>query len=237
MELKHKLPGIWGCVICKIYSNINVDTLFRFSYGETNMHVKSWVLFSVIIGLLWGCEGSAPTYSTIRICDADRGCSDQPSNYTTFDPSTAIPDPDPDGRLQVLSAMAEQSSRAAFDLGLRYLRGDGIVRNSWNGLKWLRTAGDRGDIRAQSLLGRMYLTGFEETGADYNEAQRWLSMAADQGDRKATVLLEEAESLRNDEDQFQTALRRWREAHTRVYWRTVRCYGEWRDDYTAYILP
>ena len=38
---------------------------------------------------------------------------------------------------------------------------------------------------AAQALGRFYLVGLEEMGADPGEAERWLMMAADKGDKEA----------------------------------------------------
>ncbi|MGD1923427.1 MAG: tetratricopeptide repeat protein [Paracoccaceae bacterium] len=145
-----------------------------------------------------------------------------------------MPNPDPEGRLASLTLAAESDPRAAFDLGLRFMRGDGLRQNSWEAIRWMRDAGERGDLRAQMALGRLYLTGLEETGADYNEAQRWLSMAASRGDKESAELLKEAEAGRADEQAFQTRLRRWRSLYTHPYWYRIRYYGYWTPAYRYY---
>lgn len=176
---------------------------------------------------LAGCQTTASTPETIRICNSS-GCFDAPAGTATFDPSTAVPDEDPEGRLPSLLAAAEADPRAAYDLGMRYMRGDGIRRNPWEAIRWMRDAAERGDLRAQSALGRLYMTGLEETGPDYNEAQRWLSLASSRGDREAGRLLAEAEAARADEAAFQTQLRRWQQEQTATWWYQSRYYGGWR---------
>jgi TPR repeat protein len=178
------------------------------------------------LGLLAACQTTASDSETVRICDS-AGCYDAPAEIATFDPSRAGQDPDPEGRLPGLVAAAEADPRAAFDLGMRYMRGDGIRRNPYQAIRWMRDAGGRGDARAQSALGRLYMTGLEEMGPDYNEAQRWLSLAAAQGDREARTLLAEAEARRADEAAFQEELRRWREQYTQGYWYRTGYYGYW----------
>ena len=186
------------------------------------------------LGLLAACQTTASGPETVRICDSS-GCYDAPADTATFDASGAVPDPDPEGRLPGLVAAAEADPRAAFDLGMRYMRGDGIRRDPYQAIRWMRDAGARGDARAQSALGRLYMTGLEEMGADYNEAQRWLSLAVAQGDREARALLSEAEARRADEAAFQDELRRWREQYTRGYWYRTSYYGYWgRGRYRYY---
>ena len=182
---------------------------------------------------LFGCVEPAPSRDTVEICDSS-GCSERSTDSATFDPSQAVPNPDPEGRLPALVAAAEADPRAAFDLGIRYMRGDGIAQNSWQALEWMRNAGERGDLRAQKALGRLYLTGLEEMGADYNEAQRWLSMAAARGDKESAKLLKDAEAGRANEQAFQTSLVRWRQLYTHPYWYRSRYYGYWDPGYPYY---
>ncbi|MEL6220803.1 MAG: tetratricopeptide repeat protein [Pseudomonadota bacterium] len=161
---------------------------------------------------------------TIVLCN-DQGCGTAPKDIQTFDPTTSRPPEDPDGILPVLVAEAEQDPRAAFDLGMRYMRGDGIEQNSYQALRWMHDAAEMGDLRAQSALGRIYLTGLEEMGADYNEAHKWLTVAATRGDKEAAELARAAQAKRAEEQEFQTAIRRWREVYTRTYWYDQRYYG------------
>ena len=191
-----------------------------------------WVLGTCILVLV-GCVEPAPSTETVEICDSS-GCSERSSDSATFDPSQSVPDPDPEGRLPAMVAAAEADPRAAFDLGIRYMRGDGIGQNSWQALEWMRNAGERGDLRAQKALGRLYLTGLEEMGTDYNEAQRWLSMAAARGDKESAKLLKDAEAGRADEQAFQTALVRWRQLYTHPYWYRSGYYGYWDAGYPYY---
>ncbi|MBY8978115.1 sel1 repeat family protein [Rhodobacteraceae bacterium NNCM2] len=180
-----------------------------------------------------GCQTTNSNPDVVEVCDSS-GCRLQNKNVETFDPSASVPDPDPEGRLPALIAQAELDPRAAYDLGIRYMRGDGIRQNSYEALKWMRDAGERGDLRAQSALGRLYLTGLEEMGADYNEAQRWLSIAASRGDSEAKKLLAEAEAGRANEQYYQDQLRYWRNTYTYPYWYSGRYYGYWGPRYRRY---
>lgn len=190
------------------------------------------------LAILAGCQETGPQAvgpapESVVLCNSG-GCGVAPADIQTYDPASAVPDPDPEGRLPILIAEAEVDPRAAFDLSMRYMRGDGIRRNSWEAIKWMRDAAERGDLRAQGALGRLYLTGLEETGADYNEAQRWLSLAGSRGDREARRLAREAQDLRAEEQAFQTALRRWRQQYTYGYWYSSRYYGYWGAGYGRY---
>ena len=185
------------------------------------------------IAMVAGCVQPPPDPTLVEICDSS-GCRVQDDDVVTYDPAQAVPEEDPDGILPILEAEAEADPRAAFDLAMRYMRGDGIRQNSYKAVQWMREAGARGDPKAISALGRLYLTGLEEMGPDYNEAQKWLSMAAARGDREAATLLEEAEAGRTREQAYERALRRWRRGYTRPYWYSTRYYGHWRPGWRGY---
>ena len=72
-------------------------------------------------------EQLAPSSPTVRLCEGNN-CSEMPRNVQTFhgDPVN----PEAERRLAALTARAEADPRAAYDLGLRYLRGDGVERSS-----------------------------------------------------------------------------------------------------------
>lgn len=171
---------------------------------------------------------------TIRICDAS-GCSDRPRNTATFEAELAAqPDPAQDPRRLALEAMAEKDPRAAYDLGLRFFRGDGVKKDTYLAIKWMRDAGERGDFKAAQALGRFYLYGVEEMGSDPGEAERWLMMAADKGDKEAKKLLTQARKAREQAQsdyQWREMVRKngwlvgWYSGYAyRTYWRDGRWY-------------
>ena len=59
-----------------------------------------------------------------------------------------------------LEAMAAKDPRAAYDLGLRFFRGDGVKKDSYLAIKWMRDAGERGDFKAAQALGRLLRSAF-----------------------------------------------------------------------------
>ena len=122
------------------------------------------------IALLAACA-QPPKPEVVRICDS-AGCSDRPADSASFDADAAVPDPDPDGRIAALEALARDDPRAAYDLGLRFFRGDGVRQDSYKALQWMRDAAERGDLNAQKAVGRLYLTGLEEMGSDPREAEK-----------------------------------------------------------------
>lgn len=166
--------------------------------------------------LVMSCAAMAQTPAkTIRICD-DKGCSDRPRDSATFDP-TVDTNPEQTRRLAALTELARKDPRAAYDLGLRHYRGDGVEQNSYLAIQWMRDAAGRGDLPAQSALGRFYLAGLEEMGSDPAEAEKWLALAADRGDKEAKKLLVEARAAKKNEIEY----RKWlelRRAQWRGYW-------------------
>ena len=181
------------------------------------------LLFGLLLAV--GAAQAQTPEKTIRICDAS-GCSERPRSTASVD-ANASADSESDKRIAALTAVAENDPRAAFDLGLRYFRGDGVAQNTYQALQWMRSAGERGNLQAQNALGRFYLAGLEEMGSDPAEAERWLSMAAGRGDKAARKLLTEATAAKNDE----RALYRWREDQRKHWargWYTVYpYYGSW----------
>ncbi len=151
---------------------------------------------------------------TIRICDSS-GCSDRPRNSATFEAELAAKaDPAADAKVAALEAAAEKDPRAAYDLGLRYFRGDGVRKDGYLAIKWMRDAGERGNHKAAQALGRFYLYGLEEMGSDPAEAERWLMMAAEKGDKEAKSLVAKA---RKAKEQAQSDYQ-WRETVRKNGW-------------------
>lgn len=169
---------------------------------------------------------------TVRICD-DSGCSWRPRNSASFNPAASV-NPEQERRMALLRQQAEADPRAAYDLGLRYYRGDGVEQNSYQALQWMRSAGERGDVRAQAALGRFYLMGVEEMGSDPAEAEKWLDMAAARGDKESAKLLKEARAAKKRE----ADLREWIATHRALwqnYWLSGYGYRSyWSNDVWLY---
>ncbi|CAN7257801.1 tetratricopeptide repeat protein [Pseudorhodoferax sp. LjRoot39] len=163
----------------------------------------------------------------VRICD-NTGCSDRPRNSATFD-ATRDENPEQTRRIAALTDLANKDPRAAYDLGLRYFRGDGVPQNSYQALQWMRSAGERGHPQAQLALGRLYLTGLQEMGSDPAEAERWLSLAAGRGDKEAGKLLAEATAARKkNQDEYKAWADLKREASLGLWTTSYTYYWVWR---------
>ena len=73
---------------------------------------------------------------------------------------------------------------AQVQLGVIYLRGDGVARDDAEAVKWLRKAADQDSPLAERYLAEMYFKG-RGVPADNAEAAKWLRLAAEQGDAES----------------------------------------------------
>ncbi|MCX7096760.1 MAG: sel1 repeat family protein [Methylococcales bacterium] len=178
-------------------------------------------MISLVLGITACAQHEPQKQQSISVCDAS-GCADRPHDYASFDPERDTPDDDPGGKIASLETMAAQDPSAAYDLALRFFRGDGVRQDTYRSIKWMRDAGERGDLNAQKALGRLYLTGLGEMGADPGEAEKWLSITAGRGDEEANSLLQEATAAR----QSTQADYRWRK-----HWQPI-FYNSWYSGYT-----
>ena len=81
------------------------------------------------------------------------------------------------------SAEAGQSA-AQFELGNRYLYGNGVVADDFEAARLFRQAADQGDNNAQYNLGVLYMSG-RGVITDLPQAIEWFLKAANQGDAPA----------------------------------------------------
>lgn len=188
----------------------------------------------LLVGLLTSCATPpAPVSNTVRLCDSS-GCEEVDKSTARFDPSSTVPDADPEGRMPALEKLANEDPRAAHDLALRLFRGDGVRRDSYKALQWMREAAERGDLSAQKAVGRLYLTGLEEMGSDPREAEKWLTIAAGRGDKEAEELLVEASAARKSEDAAYELRTRWRPVFYNSWYSGYRYYTRWRNGVWVY---
>ncbi len=185
---------------------------------------KSTMLLAVTLAL--SACAQPPARETDRICDAG-GCADRPRGHASFSPSADV-DREAGRRLAALEALARKDPRASYDLGLRYYRGDGVAQDSYEALRWMRDAAERGDLPAQKAVGRFYLTGLEEMGADPQEAEKWLAMAAGRGDEEAARLLQEARQAKQSEATYRRWSDHWRRIVQRDWVTTYPYRAHWR---------
>jgi TPR repeat protein len=94
-------------------------------------------------------------------------------------------------RVVELRQSAEQGdAKAQSRLGVAYISGDGIAKDSIEAVKWFRKAADQSYAMAQTNLGLAYAEG-EGVAQNYEEAVKWFRLAAEQGDAEYADFLKE----------------------------------------------
>ena len=88
------------------------------------------------------------------------------------------------------NSASEVVTKARGQIGLAYLKGDGIPKNTTEGVRWLEQAANKGDVNATAFLGIIYYTG-EDVRKDLAKAAHWLEKAARQNDSFAAFTLAE----------------------------------------------
>ncbi|AOK60869.1 tetratricopeptide repeat protein [Burkholderia ubonensis] len=180
--------------------------------------------------LLAACaQDPSATSNTVRICD-DTGCSYRPKDQVSYQKRDDSEDRE-DPRIVSLKQAAKTQPKAAYDLGLRYFRGDGVRQDSYQALKWMRDAAERGDLQAQKALGSFYLFGLEEMGADPREADKWLSIAAGRGDKESKKLLELARKAKKEDEEDWKWRTQWRDVYYGYWYSGYPYYGVWNQTY------
>jgi TPR repeat protein len=77
---------------------------------------------------------------------------------------------------------------AQLNIGLCYLKGEGLARNPAEGAKWVRKAAEQHLPEAQRQMAEFYMAD-SVLGKDYLEAEKWYRQAAMQADAVAQLQL------------------------------------------------
>ncbi len=86
--------------------------------------------------------------------------------------------------LEIFKPLAEQGDAAAqFNLGNKYLYGEGVLQDYAEAAKWYRKAAEQGDAEAQTMLGLMYLNG-EGVPQENVQAHKWFNLSASRSQGK-----------------------------------------------------
>lgn len=88
---------------------------------------------------------------------------------------------------QTSSTSDLNDAQSKYDLGRKYLSGNGVPRDTVEGMKLIEEAAEQGLAEAQFGLGLMYMGGV--VSKNESLAVKWLQKAADQGDAKRQWLL------------------------------------------------
>ncbi|HLT63910.1 MAG TPA: tetratricopeptide repeat protein [Pseudohongiella sp.] len=95
----------------------------------------------------------------------------------------------PGGDLGALVQAAESGDMAArFELGNRYLNGNGVLQDASEALRWFTLAAEQGSRNAQYNVGVIYLNGVG-VEPDATKALEWFHRAADNGDAPSQFAL------------------------------------------------
>ncbi len=175
--------------------------------------------------ILAGCA-SYGDQQTMRVCD-DTGCHERSVHHASFSQESTPEEIEAERKIKALEELAKDNPRAAYDLGLRFFRGDGVRQDSYLAIKWMRQAAEQGELAAQKALGQLYLTGLEEMGADYREAEKWLDLAASRGDKESAELLQEAREAKTTETGYYSWQQRWRPYFYRYWYSGYNYYWRW----------
>ncbi|TXI19184.1 MAG: sel1 repeat family protein [Nitrosomonas sp.] len=166
-------------------------------------------LLIIFLILVVACATHQSSQDTVQICNS-AGCFDRPIGYAAPESSATASNTTKNPQFEALKKLATQDPSAAYDLALRFFRGDGVRQDSYQAIQWMRDAAERGNLKAQMALGRLYLTGLGEMGADPGEAEKWLSITVSRGDKEAATLLKEATSARRSTQARHQWENRWR---------------------------
>ena len=88
----------------------------------------------------------------------------------------------------LLQDAASGNGESQYQLGLKYLAGNGVEKDLKKGIEWISMAADNGYLPAQLELGSIYIEG-GEIRRDYSQAAKWYKKAAQNGDANAQYTL------------------------------------------------
>ena len=122
------------------------------------------------------------TLLAISVMTSLAGC--QREQATSPDKTTAAARPvDPAAEL---ARAHNGDARAQFNVGMLYLKGEGVPQDYKEARFWIEKAARRGLADAQASLGALYRDGLG-TSADLAQAMQWFEKAAQQGNADAQV--------------------------------------------------
>ncbi|HLV85418.1 MAG TPA: tetratricopeptide repeat protein [Candidatus Sulfotelmatobacter sp.] len=90
----------------------------------------------------------------------------------------------------LISKAQAGDAKSQYDLAAVYMEGNGVAKDTAQGLKWLRKSADQGYVGAEATLGYMYQNGIA-TEKDVQQAAAWYRKAARQQNAKAQAHLSE----------------------------------------------
>lgn len=100
----------------------------------------------------------------------------------------AVPDSNNISPADLEKRASSGDASAEFLLGNRYMDGKGVDKNTFTGIRILKSSVAHGEMRAATALALIYLTG-QDAPRDIDEAKVWLDKAASNGEVQAQYLL------------------------------------------------
>jgi len=89
---------------------------------------------------------------------------------------------------QIVPLAEQGNADAQFILGMMYWKGQGVLKDPDQGIKWFKASAAQGNADAQFFVGSFYLL----PHTDIAEGVKWLRLSADQGNKDAQWLLGKA---------------------------------------------
>lgn len=124
--------------------------------------VAGVVAIAVVSGVLYSTSLSTTPFSTIALSD----------------------------HTSATMALAEEGDiNAQYELGIKYLRGEGLPPLKNEAVKWLSAAANQGHTEAQLMLTNTYLNYGSRDSQEFKKATQWLTQAANQGQPEAQYIL------------------------------------------------
>lgn len=81
-------------------------------------------------------------------------------------------------------AAEKGNAKAQNNLGMAYVKGQGVAHDDKEGFNWLRKAAEQGHVKAENNLSVLYSSG-RGVAKDESESAKWCRKAAEQGDLSA----------------------------------------------------
>nr|WP_306815376.1 sel1 repeat family protein [Limnobacter parvus] len=178
------------------------------------------------------CALLTPKEEVADSCER-QGCEEPSAAQTSIPIAEPVPVQIPN-KIDALEGLARTNPKAAYDLALRYFRGDGVVQSSQTSLKWMRQAGEQGQLEARKALGLLYLTGLSEIAANPAEAEKWLKIAASTGDKESAALAMEARRAKRAKQIKWKNEQYWRKNAQRYWSHDYPYFGRWENDRWLY---
>jgi len=125
-------------------------------------------------------------------------------------------------------AAQDSQSESQFNLGLMYVKGQGVAVDFGEGLEWLRRAASQSNADAQGMIGAMYANG-EGLPQDFVLALAWISLGVQNGSDRLRQFVPSIAGRMTDDQKAQARIIAARLAETRSVKAQLKIEKEWED--------